>query len=409
MKSENQPSRRSFLKTSAVFPAALAAGGGINLGHAKTPDVEAQKNGERVLPRRKLGKNGPEVTILNIGGMMAAHGPQFLDLAWKMGIRYFDTADCYKGGQSEKDIAIWLKKYPERRGELFLVTKDHPKKGPEQIPEQIETRLKALQTDYLDLFFIHGLGSKQYKDALNWPVSEELKKVFEQVKASGKVKLCGFSCHDAQLVELLNAAAKGGFVDVIMLRYNPFFKKGDALDRAMDACHEAGIGLVSMKEMRPFAKAPKTNPALEKVDLNTHQAVLHAAWSDPRIASVCSGMENIQQLEENTMAASRFRAPLAEEQRKALKQVAMKMSSPMCPGCGNCNLMAEKLEFAHFDVSRYVTYYEQDGDTGARELYQELPLHARFADLETLEALRDNCQFKVDYPEIVRRAAEYFA
>ena len=54
------------------------------------------------LPKRQLGKSGPQVTMLCMGGMMSALSPEYIDIAWSMGIRYFDTADCYLGGNSEK-------------------------------------------------------------------------------------------------------------------------------------------------------------------------------------------------------------------------------------------------------------------------------------------------------------------
>ena len=42
--------------------------------------------------------------MLCMGGMMAALSPDYIDIAWSMGIRYFDTADCYLNGQSEKIV-----------------------------------------------------------------------------------------------------------------------------------------------------------------------------------------------------------------------------------------------------------------------------------------------------------------
>ena len=241
MNQPHSPNRRTFLKSTLAVPAALAA----MPATTSAADVPAI---DEALPRRKLGRNGPDVTILNLGGMMSAHNPQYLDLAWRMGIRYFDTADCYKKGQSEEDIGKWLKRYPERRKELFLVTKDHPNREPKQLLEQIDERLERLGADYVDLFFIHGLSPKYGGNGVDWPKSDELREVFEKIKASGKAKMCGFSCHDARLVEILNNAAKGGFVDAIMVRYNPFFKKGDDFDQALDACYDAGIGLISMKK-----------------------------------------------------------------------------------------------------------------------------------------------------------------
>ena len=98
-----------------------------------------------VLPRRQLGKNGPQVTMLCMGGMMPALSPDYIDIAWSMGIRYFDTAKCYFNGKSEKIFAQWLAKYPERRKEIFLVSKDHPRQGPEQLLEMVDTRLESLR------------------------------------------------------------------------------------------------------------------------------------------------------------------------------------------------------------------------------------------------------------------------
>lgn len=403
MKKQIPTSRRNFLKSSVAIPAALTAIPAAAHAKDKSPDEPA------ALPMRKLGKNGPEVTILNLGGMMSAHNPQYIDLAWKMGIRYFDTADCYKKGKSEQDVGAWVRRYPGRRKDAFIVTKDHPKKGPEQLLTMIDDRLGNIGIDYVDLFFIHGIGTREYgEESLEWPKSDRLKKVFDELKASGKTRLCGFSCHDKHLVEYLNAAAEGGFVDVIMLKYNPMMEPGDELDKALDACHKAGIGLVAMKEMRPFAKAPKTHPKLERTDLTTHQVVLQSVWSDPRIASICSAMENIQQMEENTVAARSFSEALPMETRKALGEIAALTTIPMCPGCPSCAAMAKKTEYAFQDISRYVMYYEMDGNFGAREEFRRLSSSERAVAGVDLEALRDQCQYKVDYPEIARRSEYYF-
>jgi aryl-alcohol dehydrogenase-like predicted oxidoreductase len=404
MKNPSPTSRRTFLKSSVAIPAAMAALPASARAETATREEPAP------LPMRKLGRNGPEVTMLNLGGMMAAHNPQYIDLAWKMGIRYFDTADCYKNGKSEQDVGAWVNRYPERRKDAFIVTKDHPKKGPEELLTMIDKRLENMGIDYVDLFFIHGIGTKEYgEESLEWPKSERLKKVFDELKASGKTKLCGFSCHDKHLVDYLNAAAEGGFVDVIMLRYNPLMEPGDDLDKAIDACHKAGIGLVAMKEMQPFAKAPKTHPKLEGTDLTTHQVVLQSVWSDPRIASICSAIENIQQMEENTMAAKVFNDPLPLGTRKALGEIAMLSNIPMCPGCQNCDAMARKTEYAFQDISRYVMYYEQDGNFEARDEFRNLSTAERTVAGVDLHELRDRCQYHVDYPEIARRSELYFA
>jgi predicted aldo/keto reductase-like oxidoreductase len=412
MKENNtQTSRRHFLKTTLTLPVALAAAPAVVVQTASAEDKPAATAGASApLPRRQLGKHGPQATMLCLGGMMSALSPDYIDIAWSMGVRFFDTADCYMNGRSEKIFGQWIAKYPERRKEIFLVSKDHPHQGPKELLEMIDRRLEACGTKYLDAFYIHGIGTREYGQAsLEWPKSDEFKKVAEQLKSSGKVKMVGFSCHDGRLNDYLNAAAQGGFVDIIMLKYTPFFTKGDAFDRAVDAVYQAGIGLVAMKTMRNTQDVPKRLPEFDKLGLTTHQAVLQACWSDPRISVVCNMIENVSQMQASSSAARNYKEPLKTAHLELLKETILAARPTLCPGCPSCDEFAARSEFALLDISRYVTYYEQDGHLDARALYHALPASARDPAGVDLAALRDGCAFHVNYPEIVKRAERCFA
>jgi predicted aldo/keto reductase-like oxidoreductase len=407
-------SRRHFLRTTMTVPVALAAAPAIMAQSVSAADAPADKPAPAPvtgpLPMRQLGKGGPQVTMLCMGGMMGALSPQYLDIAWSMGIRYFDTADCYLKGKSEPIVGQWLAKYPERRKEIFLVSKDHPRKGPEQLLEMIDRRLAACGTKYLDAFYIHGIGAGEYgEQSVEWPKSDAFKKTADSLKSSGKVKMVGFSCHDRRLTDYLNAAAQGGFVDIIMLQYNPFFAKGDAFDQALDACHKAGIGLVAMKTMRDVKDVPKRLPEFDKLGLTVHQAKLQACWSDPRISSVCNMIDNVDQMQASSTAARNYKTPMQSAHLELLRQTVLASRRTMCPGCPACAAIAATTRFAFHDIARFVTYYEQDGNIEARDYYQALPAAHRDASQADLAALRDACHFKTDYPEIVRRAERYFA
>jgi hypothetical protein len=404
-------SRRSFLKSTMTLPVALAAAPALFAASAQAADAPAAAPASAgPLPRRPLGKNGPPVTMLCLGGMMEALSPDYLDIAWSMGIRFFDTADCYLQGKSEKIVGQWLAKYPERRKEIFLVSKDHPHKGPEQLLEMIETRLAAIGTPYLDAFYIHGLGPREYgEDSLNWPKSDAFKKVAAQLKSSGKARMVGFSCHDGRLPDYLNAAAEGGFLDIIMPAFNPFYPKGGPLDLALDAAHKAGIGLVAMKTMRNTKDVPKRLPEFDKLGLTTHQAVLQAAWSDPRISVVCNMIDNVDQMTNSSAAARSYKEPLKFAELELLRETIQAGRRTMCTGCPSCEALAKQTGFAFHDIARFVTYYEQDGNPDARAYYHALPADARDVSQVDLAALRDGCHFKTDYPEIMRRAERYFA
>jgi len=176
----------------------------------------------------------------------------------------------------------------------------------------------------------------------------------------------------------------------------------------VDAAHQAGIGLVAMKTMRNTQDIPKRLPEFDKLGLTTHQAVLQACWSDPRISVVCNMIDNVGQMQASSAAARNYKAPLKTAHVQLLKETILAARPTMCPGCPSCDALAASSEFALHDIARYVTYYEQDGNLGARELYHALPASARNAAGVDLAALRDNCTFHVDYPDIVKRAERCF-
>jgi hypothetical protein len=194
-----------------------------------------------------------------------------------------------------------------------------------------------------------------------------------------------------------------------MLKYTPFFTPGDPFDKAVDACHKAGIGLVAMKTMRCAGEVPARIPEFDKLGLTTNQGLLQAVYSDPRISAICSAINNVSEMEANTAAAREFKGPLKFADIAALKETVMASRRTMCPGCPSCDAISAATGFAFLDISRYVTYYEQDGDLGAKDLYRELSAASRDQSQVDLAALREGCSFGVDYPDIIRRANRYFA
>jgi predicted aldo/keto reductase-like oxidoreductase len=342
--------------------------------------------------------------------MMAAHNPQYLDTAWALGIRYFDTAMVYIRGKSEQHVAQWLTQHPERRKELFLVNKSMPHNGPQDLLGDIDARLKSCATDYIDLLFIHGMGPGYGgEDSVNWLKSKELKDAVEQLKKSGKIRLFGFSCHDKQKARYLQAAAEGGFIDAIMVAHCPALPISDEFNRALDACQKAGVGLISMKQMKPLKNLPKRLPEFDKLGLTAHQALLHACWSDERFASVCSQMENLEEMNENAAAARAFKKPLTPDQIKLLGQTAVASLPTMCPNCDGRCIEACGRQLALNDIARFVTYYERDGNLEAREYYQALAAELRNPKGADLAAARHACLAGLDFAAILEKAQRYFA
>jgi aryl-alcohol dehydrogenase-like predicted oxidoreductase len=223
--------RRVFLKTACVGAVGSVISLKNNLALASDESV--------VVPTRPFGKTGIGVPILGFGTSLHVSFSQLLlRQAMKWGVTYWDTANTYMGGNSEKAIGKYLNKYPQDRKKIFLVTKSHSRTA-KGINRDLNLSLERMKTDYIDLFFIHSV----------WRVDEldnQTKSWAKKAKAAGKIRLFGFSTH-SNMQECLLEGAKLGWIDGIMMTYNYRLMHTDDMRRAVDACVKAGIGMTAMK------------------------------------------------------------------------------------------------------------------------------------------------------------------
>lgn len=404
--------RRAFLQAGAIAAAASAGLGGTAQGQdAPAPARVAP------LPRRKLGKTGVEITLLNQGAVRGPSLDNILRFAYANGIRTFDTAKVYG---SEPNFKKWFDRVPEVRKEIFLVTKDMPR-TPRQMLGMADERLAALGTDYIDLFFIHGLGDEHpLDDCINMVKSQELKETAEALKKAGKIKFIGFSTHHKDRAPIIQAAAEGGFIDAIMMQYRPWLDKDAPLNRALDAAWKAGIGLISMKQIAGnfFGDKPQGNilddvvkrvPMLKEKNLTPFQGLLHAIWTDERINSSCVSMRNIDQIRQNTDAARRFE-PLKTAEVHQLRDAAIACGQMLCADCdGRCSVAAgTRAELGN--LTRFLTYHQQLGDRAeARRQYARLAPEARDWSDADLAAAQEACPNRLDFTTLLPRVDRYLA
>ena len=387
--------RREFMKAGV---AASAVGASVTQGPSSALAADDKNNQNKpVLPTRMLGKTGVEVTLLNQGtvGQPSAL-ERLLRMAYREGVRYFDTAEGYKN--AETVFAKWFEAAPEVRKTIFLATKSGVGK-PGDMLKKVDTRLARLGTDYIDLLFFHGLSTRQ----ADWPKSREMKEAIEQIKKTGKVKFVGFSTHDPAIAQQFQTAAEGGFVDVIMLKFSPWLDKDSPLNKALDACHKANIGLVSMKQIAGQALRVTQDkvPSLKERGLTPVQGLLHAIWTDERFSASCVTMRNNEQTLENADAARRFE-PLKLAELNELRDAVLAAGPTLCPNCdGRCALAAgTKARLG--DLARFYTYHEDHGIRAhARECYAELTAEERDWKNADLQAAREACHNKIDFASIL--------
>jgi hypothetical protein len=331
-----------------------------------------------------------------------------LKKALDWGVTYWDTADCYEGGNSELGIGQYFEKMPDARKQVFLVTKSD-KRDPAGMSELLARSLDRLKTDHIDLYFIHGVRKM---DELN----EETKKWAEKAKAEKKIRFFGFSTHSNMQTLLLEAATLG-WIDGIMMTYNYRLMHEDGMKRAVDACEKAGIGLCAMKTQ---GGGPVKNDSEAELKLagrflekgfTSHQAKLKAVWENGQISAICSLMPNVTILKENVVAAL-DKSKLTAGDLDALKSHARETASAYCAGCREiCEGAAGCAGAPLADVMRYMMYGVSYGNMGlAREMFAGIPGDARRAlQNADLAAAERACPRGIMIGEVVREAFQRLA
>ncbi len=397
-------SRREFLKATG----AVGIGTMINATPTMEKMAQAANSGDAVVPTRPFGKTGVEVSILSLGGMFDIPNNQLLmKQALKWGVTYWDTADCYGYGRSEKGIGKFFAKYPETREKIFLVTKSDDRDA-DGMTRLLNRSLERMNTDYIDLYFVHGIRGIE-------ELNNDTKAWAKKAKARAKIRFFGFSTH-SNMEECMLKAAKLDWIDGIMMTYNYRLMHSNKMKEAVAACSEAGIGLTAMKTQGGGSVDASTETELKlagrflQKGFNDKQAKLKAVWENSKIASICSQMPTITILTSN-VAAALDKTSLSAGDLRLLDNYAQETASSYCAGCSNIceSALAEEVPVA--DVMRYLMYYESYGQRDrARASYAKLSHQIR-ERLENFDhsAAEKGCPQRLPIARLMRKAARILA
>ena len=288
---------------------------------------------------RRLGKTSLQVSAVGIGTWQLGNHwgksfnqPEVNDIFAKgaeLGINLVDTAECYGHHVSEAFIGEALKNTRER---WIIATKfghhrasDAPPEThwqPESVLQQLEASLRALQTDYIDIYQFHSGTREQLDNDALWTMLNK------QVQA-GKIRHLGISIGQPnQLYQVERATALG--VSVIQTIYNAINSK--AADAVLPSCLRQDLGVLARVPLasgflsgkyQPDAKFPDNDVRADrKPEVNAQQiaqalqvlqqvptGVDPASWAcswclqHPAISSVIPGIKSIEQLVINAAGA----------------------------------------------------------------------------------------------------------
>ncbi len=227
---------------------------------------------------RQLGDSDLKVSALCLGTMTfgeqnsEAEAHTQLDLAVSRGVNFIDAAEMYPvppraetQGRTESYIGTWLRH--RRRDSLIIATKiagpsrgfawirNTPRIDRENIEAAIDSSLKRLQTDYLDLYQIHWpdryvpmFGATSYdvsQEHDTVPIAEQLQVMADMVKA-GKVRHIGLSNETPWGVgEFVKCAEKMGLPKIITVQ-NAYHLMNRSFETGLaEVCHHARVGLLA--------------------------------------------------------------------------------------------------------------------------------------------------------------------
>ncbi|MFO7902357.1 MAG: aldo/keto reductase [Pirellulaceae bacterium] len=264
-----------------------------------------------LLPTRELGKTGERVSIFGLGGQALLEQPNraeeaeaLISRAIDLGVTYCDCARAY--GPSETYYGAVMK---YRRGEVFLTSKiyDRPR---DEAWQSIETSLRNLQTDTIDLIQIHGLR-----------YHEELELV---LKPYGVLQAC-LEARDQRLVryigvtghydpEVINEAIARFPFDTVLIPINVADSKYLSFQHnTLPVAREQNLGVVGMK-------VPIRGRLLQNQRFSSIEPLIRYALSRP-ISVAIIGCGSIGELEENVAVTRSFR-PLQDHEERQIGEVA---------------------------------------------------------------------------------------
>lgn len=265
------------------------------------------------LPMATLGRSGLKVTRIAVGGYhMNVRGEQealrILRRAFDLGLNFYDSANGYHRGRSDEILGKAFSGADRQRVLLMTKCEIYSRDGALRV---LEEQLRRLKTDYIDLWQCHQVSEHKEVDQILAP-SGSLE-AFVLAKKQGKVRHIGFTGHRDPAIHLRLLQATDAWetvqmpVNLIDPHYLSFIRQ------VIPEARRRGLGIIAMK-----------SNAMGQITAQSVAAItdcLRFAWSQD-IDVLVSGVESVEQLEQNAAALRAFRKMTPQEISALLERTA---------------------------------------------------------------------------------------
>jgi uncharacterized protein len=301
---------------------------------------------------RKLGSTGEEVSILGLGCMhLPVINGQYnkvdidssitlIQKAIDNGINYLDTAYPYHNGQSETVIAEALK--GGYREKVFIADKlpSWLIQKRTDMDQYLEKQLERLQTKQIDFYLLHSIKGDYWTKLESLGVLEFL----DDAVKDGRIKYTGFSFHGE--IELFFDVIDSYNWDICQVQYNFVDENYQAGKDGINYASSQGVGVVIMEPLRGGTLVRNVPPEVQEIwdeaDVKRRPVewALRYLWDQEEVDVVLSGMNTLEDLEENLNVAEQgLTNTLTSTEKEIIKEARLSYKGRKmvdCTQCGYC-------------------------------------------------------------------------
>lgn len=298
-----------------------------------------------------LGKTGLNISRLGFGGIpiqrIDKEGTRELMLKMaECGVNFIDTARGYTVSEEYLGYAL------EGMRDKFVIATKSMSRDREGMARDIETSLRNLRTDYIDLYQVHNATAAQLDEVTAKGGALE---ALLEAKANGKIGHIGVTAHSLESFEY---ALSMDWVETVMFPYNIVETQGEDL---IARCRDKNVGFIAMK--------PLAGGAIEDARL-----AIRFILQNDAVSVVIPGMATVEELECNA-ASAKDTEPLDDAEIEAVRNVRNTLGTEFCRRCNYCAPCSVNIPIsAVFLFEGYLSRYGLE--KWARERYATLPAKA---------------------------------
>ena len=373
------------------------------MGVTAPANCEPLSRNEETMRYRPYGKTGLSISALAFGCMRLSDDKELnaklISTAIDLGVNYFETTRYYLGGTCQHRTAPGL--LNKTRG-IIVSGKDGigPDKTAYQYRKEMENQLQILGLTHFKFYQVGWFS---------WGMIPHLLKrggvldAIRQAQNEGLLQHVGFTGHDTP--ENFIKCIETGLFDSITVPYNLIDRR---YEPTIKRAGELGVGVVAMCPVGGGALAYESDKLKEalKVDLPTTEMALRFVLSNPHVSAACSGMNRMEQLEQNVRTVKAFDPSVAkfEEMCEGLDRLKAALGPRFCTGCRYCMPCPQGVE-----IPRYMEIYRNwkgfGLETWARDAMKGIPEDKRLTRCNACGTCEKKCPNQLPVRDTLKELA----